>query len=204
MAGRCGCTIAGGDLARTPRTHVHVFAVGHVPRGQARLRSGARPGDIVFVTGTLGGSGAGRHLSFEPRLEAGVHVRRWATALMDVSDGLATDLRHLIARSGVGAELDEAALPLSPVLKRRHPSASDHRIRVEHALCDGEDYELLFTVPAAKRTAFVRSWRRKFDLPCTPIGRITARTGRLLCVGAQGERRVLHKTGFAHFGGEGG
>src|SRR5690606_13447580 len=116
-----------------------IAALGQVSTAQAGTRSGGQPGDVLYVTGRLGGSfHSGRHLSFEPRLEEG----RWltenfpVTAMMDLSDGLGADLPRLAAASGVGYHLDHEALPL-------HADCS-----VENALHDGEDYELLLALPA--------------------------------------------------------
>lgn len=188
-------SIVGGDLARGSRFEVHAFAAGVAPRGAAILRSGARPGDILMVTGALGGSRSGRHLRFLPRVREGRFLRRWATAMIDLSDGLATDLRHLLDQSGVGARLEAAAIPVSAAARRLR----DRRSPLDHALRDGEDFELLFTVPSRKRRAFLAAWRKAFDLSCTSIGIITRATRRLECVGRDGRLRLLHEKGFEHF-----
>ena len=150
LARRAGLAIVGGDTSRGPARELHVFAVGRVPRGTAVLRTGARVGDALYVTGRLGGSLEGRHLRFEPRLAEGAWLREqgWATAMMDVSDGVATDLPRLLAASRVGARLEQAALPVSAAARRA--SARDGRPAWQHALSDGEDFELLFTVRGAR------------------------------------------------------
>ena len=187
--------IVGGDTARGPTLELHVFAVGRVPRGQAVLRSGAKPGDVIYVTGSLGGSLAGRHLAFEPRLREGQWLlgKHWATAMMDVSDGLAADLPRLVAASGVGAVLAAECIPVSGAARR----AGKGLTALEHALGDGEDFELLFTVKAARAAAFEKAWKAKFTLRCTRIGLITRTAG--VSLAAAGKVRPLTHQGYDHF-----
>ena len=197
LCARHGAAIVGGDTARGERLELHVFAVGRVPRGTALLRSGARPGDTPYVTGALGGSLAGRHLDFEPRVEEGRWLREggWAGALMDLSDGVAADLRRMLEQSGAGAELELAAVPVSDAAR----APVDGRAPLEHALCDGEDFELLFTVPAARRAAFESAWRGRFALACTAIGAITASAGEMTAIAPDGRRAPLAQDGYQHF-----
>ncbi len=196
LAARHGLAIVGGDLARAEALHLHVFAVGRAPRGQAVLRRGAAPGDLLFVTGALGGSLLGRHLAFEPRLAAGQRLRGWATAMLDLSDGLATDLRRLCDASGVGAELDAAAIPLAPAALD-HP---DGRPALEHALSDGEDFELLFALRPDRAGAFMAQWTAGGELPaCTCIGRATAAAGAVHIRGQDGRLAPLSGHGYEHF-----
>ena len=173
-----GAEVVGGDLAQGPALELHVFGAGRVPRGTALLRSGAKPGDHIYVTGPLGGSQAcGKHLAFEPRLEWGNALRESGvvTSMMDISDGLATDLRHILKASGVGAELDRSAIPLNGTL--------------EQALYDGEDFELLFTAPA---DAVFQGLEKQFPM----IGKITACVEELLLDGVP-----LAGKAFEHFKG---
>jgi thiamine-monophosphate kinase len=196
VCARHGAAIIGGDVARGPRLELHAFAVGRVERGRAVLRSGARPGDVIHVTGRLGGSRLGRHLTFEPRVAAGRWIARggWATAMMDVSDGLASDLRRILEESRVGADLDAARIPVSSAARRLR----DGRSALDHALGDGEDFELLFTVPAARTAAFSRAWRRAFPgLPATAIGTITPARG-VLTLKTEGTARPVGR-GYEHF-----
>ena len=197
LCARHGAAIVGGDLARGPRLELHAFAVGRVPRGTALTRGGARSGDVLYVTGALGGSIRGRHLDFEPRLVEGRWLREggWATAMMDLSDGLAADLRRMLEQSRVGAVLDLAALPASP----EAVAMDDGRSAAWHALCDGEDFELLFTVPADRRAAFEAAWRAQFTLPCTAVGGIAGRPGELLARESDGQTRPLREDGYEHF-----
>lgn len=201
--------IVGGDVARGSRLEAHVFGVGRVPRGQAVLRSGARAGDWLFVTGALGGSRRGKHLAFQPRLAEGRWLRRRASAMIDLSDGLATDLRHLIRQSRVGAELFLTSIPLAPAIGRSAARRTASRCAgqvclvpreaLRHAFCDGEDYELLFTAPPAKAAKLIRAWPKIFGTPCAPIGRITDRRDVVECVDARGRKIRLQAAGYEHF-----
>ncbi|MEI7881127.1 MAG: thiamine-phosphate kinase [bacterium] len=226
LARRYGAAIVGGDTSSGKVLEVHVFAVGRVRRRKAIMRSGARPGDVLYVTGTLGGSGLGRHLTFEPRLAEGQWLRKsgLVTAMMDVSDGLATDLRRMAAASGTGAVLDIARIPISAAALRMkqepNPSKEGSQRReahsllapllggvgvgfllpasLKHALADGEDFELLFTVPRRKVKLFEPAWRKVFCLPCTRIGEMTAKPGRVeLRDGLCCEELTLR--GYEHF-----
>ena len=207
LARQHGLAIVGGDTTEGPVLELHVFAVGRAPRGTALLRSGARPGDRLYVTGALGGSRAGRHLRFAPRVAEGQWLRagRWATAAIDLSDGLATDLGHLVEMSRVGAELFADQIPIARAVlqapgnprrkgTRRRPGAA-----LAHALCDGEDFELLFAVPARRAASFEAAWLNKFRLAATCIGALTRRTGRIELVDARGRRTPLRGRGFEHF-----
>jgi thiamine-monophosphate kinase len=193
----CGLALAGGDTSSGTSLEMHVFVVGQVPRGTALLRSGARQEDVIFVTGRLGGSLAGHHLTFEPRLREAKWLRQgaWAGALIDVSDGIASDLPHILEESGVGAELDLAALPIAEAAR----TARDGRSPREHALYDGEDFELLFTVDPARAEDFLAAWTGTFSLPCTAIGRVTNETGVLRGREGDGPARPLGGRGFEHF-----
>jgi thiamine-monophosphate kinase len=180
--------LAGGDTAQSPADLIlaDIILIGSAPAGRALRRSGARPGDLLYTTGTLGGAAAELsalsaspskfrsatpsdnhpHLFPQPRLAVGQALlrRRLATACIDLSDGLSTDLAHLCTASNVSAELDLAALPLHPLA-----AALDDRAQFSALLHGGEDYELLFT--AASTTKIPRSIA---NVPITQIGRILA------------------------------
>jgi thiamine-monophosphate kinase len=192
-AQRYGLDLVGGDTSRAHALSLHLFVVGSLPRGTAVLRSGARPGQRLYVTGVLGGSGKGRHLTFEPRLDEGRWLRegRWAAAMIDLSDGLSTDLHHLARQSGVGAVLDAAKIPLSP------DAGGDLPLR--RALDEGEDYELLFTVDPERAAEFDAAWRDHFSIPCTPIGLITDDEGTLLLRDAAGCETPIEPDGYDPF-----
>lgn len=145
-ARRFGTSIVGGDFAsHAGKLAITVALLGET-RGVAPVRrSGARPGDLVGVTGPLGGSILGKHLRFTPRVKEGRKLaeRYGVTAMIDLSDGLATDLRHVCRESGVGAVLEERRVPLSAAARR--VAKRDRRPAFVHAISDGEDYELLYT-----------------------------------------------------------
>ena len=197
LAEKYGLAIVGGDMADGPALELHVFGVGEVPQNSAVLRSGARPGDGIYVTGSLGGSLRGKHLTFEPRLKEGLWLRefRWANAMIDISDGLTTDMNHLLEPNKVGAEILMNTIPISDAAL----AMEDKRTPLEHALFDGEDFELLFTVSAEKQSAFESSWKGIFELPCVAIGRITDRPGDLALADEAGTIKPLEGAGYEHF-----
>lgn len=195
LAATHGLAIIGGDTTEAAPPGLHVFAVGTVPAGTAALRSGARPGDVLCVSGSLGGSRAGRHLRFEPRVAQGLWLRGRIHAMIDLSDGLATDVGHLADQSAVGIELDADRIPCSPDLPADLPP--DEALR--RALGDGEDYELLFTLPAADAPALLTAWSQQWTLPCRIIGRVTAEPGCVFLVDRAGKRTPLTVSGFEHF-----
>lgn len=206
--------LAGGDLAESPVALADIVLVGAVPRGRALLRSGARPGDLLYVTGSLGGAAAGlarlgalatagkrggqpsvpktmrpllaAHLYPQPRIAQGLWLQRrgLATAALDVSDGLSTDLMHLCEESGVAAEVDASALPAPPAAT------------LAETLHGGEDYELLFTAPPTARLP-----RALAGVPVTKIGRIVRRRSAkpaILLVTPEG-CKPLEPHGWEHF-----
>ncbi len=187
-ARRHGISIVGGDLSATPGPAVlSVTVLGELRPGEKPiLRSGARPGDLLAVTGRLGGSflaPLGRHLRPRPRIAEARTLRKVLSlhAMIDVSDGLAADLGHLLDESGVGATLVGAWVPLHP----------DARGSLARALGDGEDYELLFAFPAAQAA---RLGRLPFRV--TVIGQVTRKDRRLL--DPSGKLLPLPRTGWEH------
>lgn len=158
---RCGGVLAGGETTRVPEGSAAVISVsgeGSVARGSVVLRSGGKPGDLLAVTGRLGGSIGGRHLGFEPRLTEGEWLAaHGATAMMDLSDGLAKDLPRLAKASGCGAVIDREALP-------RHRGCT-----IGQAMTDGEDYELLVALDPGKWKP--DAWPTDFT-PLTVVGRL--------------------------------
>jgi len=215
LAERYKTPLAGGDLAESPVAVADIVLTGAVERGKALLRSSARPGDLLYVTGALGGAARGLsllselaaakpntsrppriparlqpllapHLWPQPRIAQGLWLRRKgvATAALDVSDGLSTDLAHLCEESGVAAEVDAASLPL-------HPGAT-----LEQALHGGEDYELLFTASAK-----VKLPRSIAGVHVTRIGRMVKTRPRQPQVTLLSEngRSPLEARGWQHF-----
>ncbi len=203
--------LLGGDTVSTPGPlTLSLTAIGQVPKGRALRRSTARAGDEIWVSGTLGDAALGlqvlqrtlhpsadasaflaeRYRLPRPRLALGQALRGLATAALDVSDGLLADLGHIIETSGVGAEVHAAALPLS-VAARAQPGARDA------ALAGGDDYELLFTAPPARRPR-LEALSRELALPLTRIGRIEA-TGGLRVLDEDSRKISIERTGWQHF-----
>jgi len=164
------------------------------------LRSGAEAGDAIFVTGELGGSLAARHLEFEPRLAEG----RWLAehfpihAMIDLSDGLAGDLQHILKTSRVGAELLTTSIPISRTAKLASRSESSAKTPLLAALTDGEDFELLFTVASKDAVPLLDAWKVQFPhLKLTCIGKITAGEG--ITLRGKTGARPLTEHGYEHF-----
>jgi thiamine-monophosphate kinase len=204
LARRHDVAIVGGETVSNPGgILISVALLGHVPRGKATLRSGAEAGDALFVTGELGGALAGKHLEFEPRLAEA----RWLAqhfsihAMLDLSDGLAGDIRHLLKASRVGAELLAASIPVSRAARQRskvHGGSGAARTPLLAALTDGEDFELLFTVGARDAVPLLDAWKKQFpDLPLTCIGKIVSGEG-IRIRDKQGVR-PLNVHGYEHF-----
>jgi thiamine-monophosphate kinase len=193
--------IVGGETTTNPGgILISIALIGTVPRGKQRLRSGAKIGDAIFVTGELGGSLAGKHLEFEPRLAEA----RWLAehfpshALMDVSDGLAGDLNHILKASNVGAEILKSALPVSRAAKLRAKGSSTAKPSALAALTDGEDFELLFTVASTDAVKLLDAWKNKFpQLKLSCIGKIVAGDGILLRDKSGSHKLTAH--GYVHF-----
>jgi thiamine-monophosphate kinase len=190
LCDRFGATVIGGDLAQGPCLELHLFGTGTVPSKTALLRSGAQYEDCICVTGPLGGSLDGKHLDFVPRINEGLFLRETGlvTSMMDISDGLATDLRHILKQSNVGAELTAEAIPSVGSL--------------DQALYDGEDFELLFTVPHKNMEMLNLRWSEKFEHPLFVIGKITDDPCVLRLRPQEGESRVLIDKAFEHFKSE--
>jgi thiamine-monophosphate kinase len=193
--------IAGGETTTNPeRILISISLIGTVAKDKCLRRSGTQTGDAIFVTGELGGSIAGKHLDFEPRLEEA----RWLAAnfpvhaLIDLSDGLASDLRHLLDSGKLGAELLKTAIPVSRAAKLQAKAESSAKPPLLAALTDGEDFELLFTLPSRKAVALLDAWKKQFpNLPLTCIGKVSAEPGVRLR-DKEGVR-PLPAHGYVHF-----
>jgi thiamine-monophosphate kinase len=169
LANEFDTVIVGGDTnSWDGPVVVNVAVTGEVPSGTAVTRSGAKPGDWIFVTGSLGESIAGHHLDFTPRVNEALALRDDCTinAMIDVSDGLVADLYHILEESQVGATLDGSKIPISEAAA----STTDNRSPLEHALGDGEDFELLFTVSAEDGQRLVTN--NPLAIPLSHIGEI--------------------------------
>jgi thiamine-monophosphate kinase len=233
LAARHGVRIIGGDTSSTPeRVVIDSVVLGEVRRGRALVRGGAKAGDQIFVTGTLGAAAAGlkilerrrvenrspasrrllpasspinsltraerglvrRQTRPVPRVEWGALVgeRGLASALIDLSDGLSSDLAHVCRESGVGARVEASLLPLDPLLKA---AGLDEDEALALALDGGEDFELLFTVGPRKAS---RLPREVAGVPVTRVGEVTAERGKVR-LARGGRARLLRPGGFEHF-----
>lgn len=167
----CKVKIIGGDIAQADGAlAASLTLIGRATTGRMLLRTGARTGDLIYTTGALGGSLLGKHHRFTPRLAEGAWLAAQpeVRSMMDLSDGIAKDLRALTP-DGARAELNAAAIPISAAAKKM--ARADNRPPLAHALGDGEDYELLFTVAAKTNPAtFEKKWRARF--PRVPLSRI--------------------------------
>jgi len=193
-----GCIIVGGDSTHVRHEQFVVVALlGDVEKRHLTLRSGARVGDVVFVTGALGGSMSGKHLRFTPRVaEAQWLVSHFRVhSMIDLSDGLSSDLRRCIeaSRMRIGFEIDANRIPM----------ASAARGSLTAALNDGEDFELLFTIDPRRRAALQRQWKRRFTTALTKIGRVVRGHGAITLVNLDTRRRSarqrLQPRGYDHF-----
>ena len=213
--------LIGGDTTRGPLS-MSVQIIGFVPEGQALKRSGAQVGDGVFLTGSIGDAGLGLLLKQElkqglkqasqqaandsseflakrleyptPRIAAGFALRELATSAIDISDGLAADLGHVLTASGVGASIDITRLPLSSAF-RSLATPDDW----QSAVSAGDDYELCFTAPMAQESSVLERLQA-VDCPCVRIGEITAHSG-LRWYDAENNEQLISQTGFDHFKG---
>ena len=179
--------IVGGDISSAKSLTINVSLLGEVEKNNLLLRSKALPGDFIFVTGELGGSILGKHLEFTPRLkEARFLVKNFKiNSMIDVSDGLAQDLGHILEESNVGAFIYEKLLPLSN-------QARD----LADALYTGEDFELLFTMPRKEAGKLMHMKKR---INCRLIGEIVDRKDGLRLVDKKGRIKLLKLRGFKHF-----
>jgi len=208
LADKFHVVLAGGDTAESPGgVLADIVVVGSVPRGKAIRRSGARPGDRIYVTGRLGESTAAlnllfagrklcaadfpRHFRPTPRIEVGrtLRERGLASAMIDLSDGLSTDLAHICEESSVGAEIRSDAIPLASIGK------PPREVDLQLALHGGEDYELLFTAPEGKRVP-----SRIAGVAITQIGHLK-QGKRVVLVDRKGKRVELRPGGWEHFRG---
>lgn len=213
-AGRHQVALVGGDTCRSPGPWlISVTVEGSAPAGRAVGRDGARPGDLVMVSGTLGDSALAlqllregktpeaalleRHHRPRAQVELGrlLGERQLVNAMIDLSDGLSGDLEHILQASRVDACIDEPQLPLSAPF--RQAVAAQPALR-ELALCGGEDYQLLFTVPRDKVTA-VTALGAELSVPIAVIGQVSAGAGSLSLRDGAGRVRPLRVSGYDHF-----
>ncbi len=214
LADLYGVELIGGDVSRVAgKLVIDSTVLGKVARGKAILRSGAKPGDGIYVTGSLGGAAVGlrllesgrrlasddspesrlidRQMAPHPRLDLAPRLNADAgiTSMIDISDGLSSDLRHICSASGCGAEIDAVKIPIDPDICVLDTPFDD---KIDLALNGGEDFELLFTADPKKFSA-------PADAEITRIGTVTATVGDIELI-RDGERRLLAPGGYLHFG----
>jgi thiamine-monophosphate kinase len=190
------CPIAGGDTnSWVGPVVISVTALGEVRPDRRWLRSGARPGDAILATGEFGGSILGRQFDFQPRVQEALWLAANATvhAAIDVSDGLSLDLSRLCEASGCGAIIDLASVPISAAA--RQLAERDGKSAIDHALGDGEDFELIFAVPKDEAAKLVS--RQPLDVRLTQIGEFIAEGG-LFATGSSGSLEPLEARGYEH------
>ncbi len=213
-----GIGLLGGDTSRAAGgLTIAITAIGRLPAGSMVHRAGARPGDMIFVSGTIGDAALGlrirqgsleaaaagrgakhlldRYLHPQPRVDLAPVIRGHASAAMDVSDGLVGDLGHICEESGVAAEIDATAVPLSrgaAALVGSDPAC------LTTALTGGDDYEIVAAVPPARAVAFQRDAARA-GVPVTFIGRIVKGKGGPVVLGAEGRPLALARSSYDHF-----
>lgn len=219
LAAQHGVALIGGDTTRGPLC-ISIQILGLLPAGHALLRSAARIGDDIYVSGCVGDAGLALRLLQQgvpalaaadrdfllqrlnrpsARLTLGQALLPLAHAAIDISDGLLVDLSHILTRSQCGARLWLDKIPLSEVYIRCNPT-HDHAAKMMEAACAGDDYELCFTAPVKHRETLA-ALSKDLSLPLTRIGEIIADKG-LFSVDAQGRLRPLHARGFEHFSEE--
>jgi thiamine-monophosphate kinase len=206
-----GISLIGGDTVSTPGPlTLSITAIGDVPKGAYLRRSGAKTGDDIYITGTIGDAALGlailkgetkgpaglvaRYRLPSPRLSAGQGLLKIASACLDVSDGLVGDLGHICETSGLGAEIEAEAVPLSEPARaviKRHPGL------LNRLLTGGDDYELLFTAPPERKRA-VAALGRRTGVGIARIGRMTVGSG-VKVLGAGGRRITIRRGGYTHF-----
>jgi thiamine-monophosphate kinase len=204
LAERYHLDLVGGDTTRGAVRTISITAIGEVPPGLALERGGARAGDDIWVSGELGGAALGlsrpeipaaarRLHTPEPRVELGERLRHLAHAAIDVSDGLAGDLVHILERSGVGATVEYDLVPKA----RAFSALKDPELEKSCVLSGGDDYELVFTAPREHR-AELESLGRELKLALTRIGTIHRGDTRLAVLDARGQP-LEHRGGYDHF-----
>jgi thiamine-monophosphate kinase len=192
------CPVAGGDTNSWDGPLViSVTALGHVPHARRWLRSGAKPGDAILVTGQFGGSIRGNQFSFAPRVREALALAEKATihAAIDVSDGLTLDLFRICEASGCGAVLELAAIPIASAAEDLAQCSADSSTALDHALADGEDFELVLAVPEAQAARLIAE--QPLEARLTRIGVFVTEHG-LFAVGKDGRRESIAPRGYEH------
>lgn len=190
LAHKFGVSIVGGDLSKGAVFSSTIAVVGEADPKFTIYRKGTKVDDFVCVTGRLGGSILGKHLNFTPRIKEGQFLaRHGVSAMIDISDGLQQDLKHIVDESKVGGMLDERKIPISKDALKL--AKGNRKKALEHAFRDGEDFELLFTIPENRLYSLEKKWRKHFKTELTQIGKIVARDNTTL--------KMRKRLGFQHF-----
>ncbi len=191
LADRFEVSIVGGDMARSKKIVINVSLIGQVEKKNLTLRSGAKAGDLIFVTGSLGGSIKGKHIRFTPRIKESRELTKnyKVNSMIDISDGLILDLSRILEASGVGACIYENTIPISKDTKS-----------LKNALYDGEDYELLFTMSVKEARRFFKERFAKMRCPVTLIGEVIGKKNTVLkIIDSEGREKNLNIKGYTHF-----
>ncbi len=188
-----GCELIGGDITSWKGKERFVISVTMLSKPAANKpirRSGAKAGDAICVTGTLGGAGFKKHLEFEPRVNEAIEIAQKVNinSMIDISDGLSSDLNRICGASGVGAVIEAERIPISDEAKK-----SDEPLKA--ALNDGEDFELLFTLSEKECERLLRQWEK--PIPITQIGTVTD-TGKMQIKTADGQIKDMEAGGYDH------
>jgi thiamine-monophosphate kinase len=190
LADRCRVNIVGGDVSRSEKVVIDISLIGEVEKANLVTRSGAKEGDLILVTGAIGGSIKGKHLDFMPRLnEARTLVKGWKlNSMIDITDGLLLDLWRILDQSRVGARIYRDAIPLS-----KEAGA------FEKAVCEGEDFELLFTMGLKEAKKLFRTGLTKMETAVTLIGEIMNKDYGYRLVAEDGSEKKVRTKGYLHF-----
>ncbi|MBU1887774.1 MAG: thiamine-phosphate kinase [Candidatus Omnitrophica bacterium] len=188
IAGKFKIDLVGGDTVRSKKIVINIALTGEVEKANLVLRNGARPGDVIFVTGAIGGSLNNRHLNFMPRIkEASFLVKNYNIhSMIDVSDGLIADLGHILESSKAGAIIHEKDIPISRDAKN-----------FKTAIVDGEDFELIFTVSNRTADRLVKKW--PFRTRLSKIGKVCNKSTGLCIVMRNGGKETIKPWGYEHF-----
>jgi len=190
LADKFGVNIVGGDMARSRKIMIDISVAGEVRKKNLVLRSGAKVRDLILVTGSLGGSKKGKHLNFMPRIKESQSIVNnfKVNSMIDISDSLAIDLYRIIGPCNLGASIYEESIPLSR-----------DAVKIEDALYDGEDYELLFTMGAKEAERLLKSNFARVGTRVSLIGEITDKRYGYKIIRESGHEEDLRIKGYTHF-----
>ena len=190
----------GGDISSAKKFFISIALLGEQNKKQIIRRTGARPGDFIYVTGTLGGSILGKHFSFIPRVREGRFLAENypPSAMLDISDGLIQDLGHILKDSRVGAQLELSRIPVSPAAREK--ARNNGQKALQFALSDGEDFELLFTLAPREAKKLEKDWVHKFpQVPLSRLGGVVSGNKIEWFMKGKKIRLWFEKKGFVHF-----